>query len=56
MHCKLKDPKQGLDAVTGDLKEINEHSIVIQYKDKTRNKTMEIERENIALIRTAVKV
>lgn len=56
VHCKLKDPKQGLDAVTGDLKEINEHSIVIQYKDKTRNKTMEIERENIALIRTAVKV
>ena len=40
----------------GDLKEVQEESVTIQYKDKTRNKEIEIDRENISLIMTAVKV
>lgn len=52
---KLKDPKQGLDQVIGDLIEVNEDTVKIQYRDKTRTKTIEIERSNISLIRTAVK-
>ncbi len=55
VYCKMKDPKQGMDSVTGDLISIDDHQIVIQYKDKTRTKTIEIDKENISLIRTAVK-
>ena len=46
---KLKITKAGL-------KEVQEESVTIQYKDKTRNKEIEIDRENISLIMTAVKV
>lgn len=56
VYVKLKNPKQRLDHVFGDLKEVQEESVTIQYKDKTRNKEIEIDRENISLIMTAVKV
>lgn len=56
VYVKMVNPKQGLDQVLGDLKEVNENAITIAYKDKTRNKTIVIERGNISLIMTAVKL
>lgn len=56
VYVKLVDPKQGLDQVLGDLKEVNDDSIVLAYKEKTRNKTIEIDRNNINVIMTAVKL
>ncbi len=56
VYVKLVDPKQGLDQVLGDLKEVNDDSIVVAYKEKTRNKTIEIDRNNINVIMTAVKL
>lgn len=56
VYVKLVDPKQGLDQVLGDLKEVNDDSIVVAYKEKTRNKTIEINRNNINVIMTAVKL
>ena len=40
----------------GDLKEVNDDSIIVAYKEKTRNKTIEIDRNNINVIMTAVKL
>lgn len=56
VYVKFKNPKQGLDHVLGDLKEANEETVTILYKEKTRNKEIVIEKENISLIMTAVKV
>lgn len=56
VYVKLIDPKQGLDQVLGDLKEVNDDSIIVAYKEKTRNKTIEIDRNNINVIMTAVKL
>ncbi len=56
VFVKLKDPKQGLSQVFGDLKEVDSSSVTIAYKDKTRNKKIVIDKSNIALIMTAVKV
>ncbi|MDD7281151.1 ribosome maturation factor RimP [Floccifex sp.] len=56
VHVKFKDPKQGLDCVTGDLVDANDEDITVSYKDKTRTKKITIEKSNIALIMTAVKL
>ena len=56
VFVKLKDPKQGLDQVIGDLENATETDVTIAYKDKTRNKKITIEKSNIQLIMTAVKV
>ena len=56
VYVKLGDPKQGLDQVLGDLTEVTNDSIVVTYKDKTRTKTITIEKNNINMIMTAVKL
>lgn len=56
VYVKLNDPKQGIDQVLGDLEEVKDETIVVAYKEKTRNKKIEIERSNIRLIQTAVKL
>ena len=56
IYVKLKDPKQGVDAVRGDLLEVSETDILVSYKLKGRPKKITIEKENIALIMTAVKL
>lgn len=56
VYAKLKDPKQGLSEVYGTLKGNDETSISIEYKEKTRTKTIAIEKTNLREFRTAVKV
>ena len=56
VFVKMKDPKQGLDQVIGDLVEATENDVTISYRDKTRTKKITIEKSNIQLIMTAVKV
>ena len=56
VYAKLKDPKQGVDHVLGDLVSADTDSIVIAYNVKGRKKKIEIERSNLAMIMTAVKV
>lgn len=55
VYVKLNNPKQGLDQVVGDLLEVTDTEIVVSYKDKARTKKAVIEKDNIALIMTAVK-
>lgn len=56
VFVKMKDPKQGLDQVIGDLVEATKNDVTISYRDKTRTKKITIEKSNIQLIMTAVKV
>lgn len=56
VYCKLKNPKQGIDDVFGYLEEVEEDFITIAYQIKGRNKKIKIEKTNIRLIMTAVKV
>ena len=56
VFVKMKDPKQGLDQVVGDLVEATEKDVTISYREKTRTKKITIEKSNIQLIMTAVKV
>lgn len=56
VFVKFKNPKDGLDHVIGDLVDANENEVVVSYRDKTRLKKISIEKENLGLIRTAVKV
>ncbi|MBB5183264.1 ribosome maturation factor RimP [Catenisphaera adipataccumulans] len=56
IYVKLKDPKQGLDHVFGDLKAANDDTVTVAYRVKTRTKTIEIEKTNISVIMTAVRI
>ncbi len=56
VFVKLKNPKDGLDHVIGDLIDTNDNEVIISYRDKTRLKKIAIEKDNLGLIRTAVKV
>lgn len=56
VYVKLKNPKAGIDEVTGYLKEADENSIKIDYQVKNIKKQMVITNDNIALLRLAVKI
>ncbi len=56
VYVKFKNPKQGLDQVFGDLTQVQEDYVTVTYKEKTRSKTIDIDKDNIELIMTAVKV
>ncbi|EOS61023.1 hypothetical protein C815_00751 [Firmicutes bacterium M10-2] len=56
VYVKLKEPKQGIDQVFGDLIEVTPEFIKVEYKVKGRPKKVMIEQSNIALITTAVKL
>ncbi|MEA5026435.1 MAG: ribosome maturation factor RimP [Erysipelotrichaceae bacterium] len=55
VYVKFKNPKAGLNEVTGILSSINDNSIQIQYKRKTRDVNCDVLLENIAFIRLAIK-
>jgi ribosome maturation factor RimP len=56
VYAKLKDPKDGLHEVRGDLLEVQPETVTIAYKDKGRPKKAVIDRDNLALLMTAVKI
>lgn len=56
VFVKMKNPKKGMDSVTGYLREYNEMGASIEYMDKTAKRNIVIEKDNIALIRLSVKL
>lgn len=56
VFVKFKDPKQGMDSVLGDLLEANAENITVSYRDKSRTKKLVVDKSNISLIMTAVKL
>ena len=56
VYVKLREPKQGLADVRGDLAALEPESVTVHYKDKGRPKKLVVDRDNISLIMTAVKI
>ena len=55
VHVHLINPIKGENIYEGDLTNVNESSIVLTYKNKTRSITVEIDKANISKIRLAIK-
>ncbi|MDD8048829.1 MAG: ribosome maturation factor RimP [Thomasclavelia sp.] len=55
VYATFKNPTNGLDAVEGFIKEINDQDILFEYKVKNITKKITINYENIKFIRLAVK-
>lgn len=56
VYVKLREPKGGLSDVKGNLSAFEPETITISYKEKGRPKKAVIDRDNISLIMTAVKI
>lgn len=56
VYVKLKHPQGIIHEVTGDLVELSDVAVSIAYRVKQATKTINIEREEIASIRLAVKL
>lgn len=56
VYAKFKNPVMGGDSVFGYLRSVSDTHIVIEYQVKQAKKKIELEKENIASIRLAVKV
>ena len=55
VHVHLVNPIKGENIYEGDLTSVNETSIVLTYRNKTRSIPVEINKENISKIRLAIK-
>jgi ribosome maturation factor RimP len=56
VHVELTNPQKGLDRIEGYLEEFENGQLVISYMDKTFKRKAQIERDNVRLIRLAVKL
>ena len=56
VHVELQNPAKGIDRLEGTLKAVNDEGLEIEYNDKGRKKTATVGRDNIRLIRLAVKL
>jgi ribosome maturation factor RimP len=56
VHVDLKNPEKGIDKLEGTLKAVTDTGLEIEYNDKGRKKTATIGKDNIRLIRLAVKL
>ena len=56
VFVKMKNPKKGMDCVTGYLRKFDEEGVQIEYMEKTAKRNIVIEKDNIALIRLSVKL
>ncbi len=56
VFVKLKNPTAGMDHVEGTLESISEDTLEMKYRFKHTHKTVNVERENIELLRLAVKI
>ena len=55
VHVHLINPIKGENIYEGDLTNVNDSSIVLTYRNKTRSIPVEITKENISKIRLAIK-
>ena len=56
VHVDFVNPKDGMDQLEGELVHVTEDALTIQYLIKGRKKTGTVERENVRLIRLAVRL
>ena len=55
VYVKLSNPIKGLSDVTGYIRDVKDNIISIEYLDKTRKKSIDIDYNNVNLIRLAIK-
>ena len=55
IHVHLINPIKGENIYEGDLVNVNEDSIILTYKNKTRSISVEIVKSNISKVRLAIK-
>ena len=55
IHVHLINPIKGENIYEGDLTSVNEDSIILTYKNKTRSINVEINKANISKLRLAIK-
>lgn len=55
VYIKYRNPKGGRDELYGTLDHVDEHALHMIYMDKAVKKKIDVEKDNIALIRLAVK-
>jgi ribosome maturation factor RimP len=55
IHVHLINPIKGENIYEGDLTSVNEDSIILTYKNKTRSISVEITKANISKLRLAIK-
>ena len=55
VHVHLVNPIKGENIYEGDLVNVNEETILLTYKNKTRSINVEIVKSNISKIRLAIK-
>ena len=55
VHVHLINPIKGENIYEGDLVNVNEQTITVTYRNKTRSISVEIEKTNISKIRLAIK-
>lgn len=56
VYIKFKNPKAGMDEVKGTLVDVHEDTLHLTYMDKAVKKKIDVDKENIALIRLSVKI
>ena len=56
VHVKFINPSQGFDHVEGELIDVTEDILKVQYRFKHTHRILEVERNNIDLMRLAVKI
>lgn len=56
IFIKFKNPKAGFDQVEGELVEVSDDALNIKYRFKHTYKMLSVERNNIDLVRLAVKI
>ena len=55
VHVHLNNPIKGENIYEGDLKNVNNETITLVYRNKTRSIEVEIDKANISKIRLAIK-
>lgn len=55
VYIKYRNPKAGKDELYGTLERVDEASYHLSYMDKALKRNIDVEKDNIALIRLAVK-
>ena len=55
VNVHLTNPINGENIYEGDLVSVSEDNIVLSYRQKTRTKTVDIQKSNISKIRLAIK-
>lgn len=56
IYAKLKNPSKGIDDITGTLKSFEDNTLLVEYMEKAAKRKMEIDYDNVSMIRLAVKM